>query len=163
MQEIDSIHEDLSASRYIAYVGIAARAARYLAFTSDVGEAFRPVISRTAVRATYGISWLYCIGDVVHESRKASKRGVEGTDLARFATERAVFQAVASMGVPAFLIHSTVNVMKKVTAGTKYARWGPSACGLAVIPFLPVFLDEPAEKSIEWVFHKVWPSKAHQH
>lgn len=37
-QEIDNIHNDLTATRYMAYMGMAARAARYLAFTSDLGK-----------------------------------------------------------------------------------------------------------------------------
>lgn len=40
---------------------------RYLAYTSDLGESFRPVISPRLVTATYGISWIYLIGDVSYE------------------------------------------------------------------------------------------------
>jgi fission process protein 1 len=63
----EAVVED-SKLRYLAY---AARvrtalfaATRYLAFTSDVGEAFRPVTSKYFVRATYGISWAYVVTDV---------------------------------------------------------------------------------------------------
>ena len=48
---------------------------RYLAFTSDVGEAFRPVAHPFLVRGAYAISWAYCIGDVAFEGYKESKRG----------------------------------------------------------------------------------------
>jgi mitochondrial fission process protein 1 len=160
-QEIDQLHEDLSASRYVAYAAVAARAARYLAFTSDVGEAFRPVVKPFLVTASYGISWLYCLGDVAYSSHQQAQKGVEGMDLIRYGTERAVFQAVASMGVPALLIHSQVKVVQRVTARYRVGqRWGPTVAGLAVIPFLPVILDEPAEKGIEWVFHKLWPKSS---
>ena len=37
--------------------------------TSDVGEAFRPVVSPHIVTAAYGISWLYLAGSV-HPSSK---------------------------------------------------------------------------------------------
>lgn len=51
-----------------------------------------------------------------------------------------------------------VNVFKSITAKIgRFQRWGPTIAGLAVIPFLPVFLDEPAEQAVEWVFHKAWP------
>jgi hypothetical protein len=50
---------------------------RYLAYTSDVGESFRPVVAPKTVTAAYGISWAYLIGDVVYESWKAKGRASE--------------------------------------------------------------------------------------
>ncbi len=179
------------------------------------GEAFRPVVRPLWVTASYGISWAYCIGDVAFESKKAHDQGVRGVELARFGTERAVFQAIASMAIPgswlltlcshcidfcccfmwcnctltsrgaqtlgcginaartfvrlwlvaaAFTIHSTVNVFKKITAKAgRFQRFGPTAAGLAVIPFLPI-VDAPVEHAVEWAFGKVWPSsKQHAH
>lgn len=55
-----------SDARYLGYgarLRTALRAAhRYLAYTSDVGEAFRPVVPRWIVRSAYGVSWLYIAG-----------------------------------------------------------------------------------------------------
>jgi mitochondrial fission process protein 1 len=148
---------------------------RYVAYTSDIGESFRPVAHPYLVKGAYGISWLYLIGDVSHEGYKAycrnqktlfpEKYALEQTgqrenkdqsamgqskglsDKLRDASElvtssegvkysgedsaltghivpgkvpaiedyravmaqRAVFQAVASMGLPAFTIHSIVR------------------------------------------------------
>eukprot|EP00951_Prasinocladus_malaysianus_P022171 scaffold185170_cov44-Prasinocladus_malaysianus.AAC.2 len=42
-------------------------AARYLAFTSDVGEAMRPVVSPRIVNASYAIAGGYMIGDVIYQ------------------------------------------------------------------------------------------------
>ena len=39
----DDLHTTDMALRYAAYVGMATRVMRYLAYTSDFGEAFRPV------------------------------------------------------------------------------------------------------------------------
>jgi hypothetical protein len=97
----------------------------------------------------YGISWLYCLGDVAYASHKQAQNGVKGTELIRFGVERAVFQAVASMAVSAFLIHSQVKITQRMTARLNVGlRWGPTIAGLAVIPFPPVFLDEPAGKGL---------------
>ena len=52
--------------RYIAYVSLLGCLSLYLAIdlsqTSDVGEAFRPVVHPAVVTAAYGISWLYLAG-----------------------------------------------------------------------------------------------------
>lgn len=44
---------------------------RYVAYTSDIGESFRPVAHPVLIRSAYGISWLYLTGDVLHEGYKA--------------------------------------------------------------------------------------------
>ena len=160
---------------------------RYIAYTSDIGESFRPVAHPYWVRTAYGISWLYLSGDVAHEGYKAylrnqavlhpekalpnasgsfkeqakslkdtltSTEGVktgdsktENTTIGEFTSgqvtvgrvpaiedyravmaQRAVFQGVASMGLPAFTIHSIVRysgrAMKDVKNKT-IRTWAP--------------------------------------
>lgn len=71
--------------------------------------------------------------------------------------QRGIFQSLASMGLPAFTIHSVVRysgrAMKDVKNKT-IRTWGPIGLGLAVVPFLPTLFDKPVENAVEWVFHK---------
>lgn len=71
--------------------------------------------------------------------------------------QRGIFQSLASMGLPAFTIHSVVRysgqALKKVKNPT-IRTWGPIGLGLSVVPFLPRLFDEPVENAVEWVFHK---------
>lgn len=64
-----------SSLRYAAYTSrirtAVLSAQRYVAYTSDIGESFRPVAHPNWVRAAYGVSWAYLIGDVTHEGYKA--------------------------------------------------------------------------------------------
>lgn len=147
-----------------------------MAYTSDIGESFRPVAHPWLVRSAYGISWAYILGDVANEGYKAYVRnakllapegdayrsavapsaGLPSTkephavakeslrhyqeemqsdlnpvpwqdpeadtltpwptkkiplseDYRAVMAERAVFQSLASMGLPAFTIHSVVK------------------------------------------------------
>lgn len=167
---------------------------RYVAYTSDIGESFRPIAHPYLVKGAYGISWLYLIGDVSHEGYKAycrnqrtlhpekylvdqvEKKGEKETavtghstgifdklqELAKNATstdgvkygggsaitggqivpglvpaiedyravmaQRAIFQAVASMGLPAFTIHSIVRYSGRALKDAKnktLRTWGP--------------------------------------
>jgi fission process protein 1 len=166
---------------------------RYVAYTSDIGESFRPIAHPYLVKGAYGVSWLYLIGDVSHEGYKAycrnqrtlhpenyidveeKEKGPElvGTankgifdavkDAAKNATntagvkmgaqpgaltgdhitpglipaiedyravmaQRAIFQAVASMGLPAFTIHSIVRYSGRALKDAKnktLRTWGP--------------------------------------
>ncbi|KAL4803968.1 mitochondrial 18 KDa protein-domain-containing protein [Aspergillus unguis] len=226
--------------RYAAYATrlrtLLLSAHRYVAYTSDIGESFRPVAHPILVRSAYGISWAYLLGDVGHEGYKAYLRNRRvlappceaykdsndltqqqivlgmatgniagslsgpsesttetnlktGAGLSRGPAEwgqamkegggadtltpwptthipliedyrvvmakRALFQAIASMGLPAFTIHSVVRYSGRALKGAKstFARtWVPIGLGLSVVPFLPYLFDHPVEEATEWAF-----------
>nr|VWP02612.1 3-isopropylmalate dehydrogenase (3-IPM-DH) (IMDH) (EC (Beta-IPM dehydrogenase) [Ganoderma boninense] len=167
-RDADSTDSDLRYMAYGARLRTALRAGqRYIAYTSDVGEAFRPVVHPAVVTAAYGISWLYLAGDVGYETYKAHRRGPNALEAAHFseptrlsliAVKRSVFQSIASMALPAFTIHTAVKQAKKAFANVQNPRvrtWGPTATGLAIIPVLPFLFDEPVEHvtdvAFEWV------------
>lgn len=71
--------------------------------------------------------------------------------------QRAIFQSVASMGLPAFTIHSVVRYSGRALKDAKnktIRTYGPIGLGLAVVPFLPTLFDKPVENAVEWIFHK---------
>ncbi|MCJ1253765.1 hypothetical protein MMC24_001578 [Lignoscripta atroalba] len=187
--------------RYAAYASrfrtILLSAHRYVAYTSDVGESFRPVAHPWLIRGAYGVSWAYLVGDVSHEGYKAYLRnqrvmhpGVPGTkaqtdasdatsekttlrqknavvpevgtvpgieDYRSVMAQRALFQGIASMGLPAFTIHSIVRYSGRALKDAKNMRirsYGPIGLGLAAVPFLPFIFDKPVENAVEWSFHK---------
>jgi len=184
--------------RYAAYANrlrtIMQSAHRYVAYTSDIGESFRPVAHPWLVRGAYGISWAYILGDVSHEGYKAywhnqrvlnpqlelSERQQKITGLSApvptdikpgvvspledyrtVMVQRALFQTIASMGLPAFTIHSVVRYSGRALKDVKNKTlrvWGPIGLGLAVVPFLPKLFDKPVENAVEWVFHKAFES-----
>lgn len=197
-----------TSTRYAAYAArartILRSAHRYVAYTSDVGESFRPVAHPYLVRGAYAVSWLYLGGDVAHEGYKAWCRNqavlhplekpakdVKGAiaakesevkevasnvadatkglvqptpgriapidDYRTVMAERAVFQSIASMGLPAFTIHTTVKYSGRFLKNSKNVRirtWGPIGLGLAIVPALPFLFDEPVEKAVNYGFHK---------
>ena len=70
--------------------------------------------------------------------------------------QRAIFQSVASMGLPAFTIHSVVRYSGRAlknNANKTLRTYGPIGLGLAVVPFLPFLFDKPVENAVEWTFH----------
>ncbi|KAG6866525.1 hypothetical protein C0991_003069 [Blastosporella zonata] len=171
-------HTTDSDVRYLAYgarLRTALRAGtRYIAYTSDVGEAFRPVVPPWVVTAAYGVSWLYLAGDVGYESYKAHHRGPTPIEAANFseptrigitAVQRAAFQSIASMALPAFTIHTAVAQAKKAFKNTQNVRlktWGPTATGLAIVPILPYLFDHPVEhvtdRAFDWIREKIMES-----
>ncbi|KAG8702038.1 hypothetical protein FRC08_003736 [Ceratobasidium sp. 394] len=71
------------------------------------------------------------------------------------ATKRAVFQSVASMGLPALTIHTVVKQATKAFVNVKNVRlkaWGPTFTGLGIVPFLPYIFDHPVEHATDRIF-----------
>lgn len=153
--------------RYAGYSRSLAKLFRYLAFTSDLGEAFRPVVNVAIVNLAYAISFGYCFVDVGYEAYKLKERGyvaehdhTKKITMTQCIVERATFQAVASIAVPTLVIHSTVDITRKVLAKVgRFQKWGPTIAGLSAIPLLPMFLDHPIEHAIETAFRKYGPWK----
>lgn len=195
-----------NSSRYAAYAArartILRAAHRYIAYTSDIGESFRPIAHPYLVRGAYAVSWMYLAGDVANEGRKAYVKNKASAALSQESTDqaaksavlakqddvtasvaaaakdigspafsgvapihdyrtvmvqRAVFQSIASMGLPAFTIHSIVKYSGralKSSANKTIRTWGPIGLGLGAVPFLPFIFDEPVEHAVEWTFHK---------
>ncbi|RFU29052.1 hypothetical protein B7463_g7293, partial [Scytalidium lignicola] len=193
----DSTESNLRYAAYASRIRTALLSAhRYVAYTSDIGESFRPVAHPRLVRAAYGISWAYILGDVAHEGYKAycSNQKILHPELPRIAekahyndgmidhinpaeleaelkpvkitpledyrtvmAQRAIFQSIASMGLPAFTIHSIVRYSGRALKNAKSVRirmYGPIGLGLAAVPALPFLFDKPVEEAVEWVFHK---------
>ncbi|KAF8529263.1 mitochondrial 18 KDa protein-domain-containing protein [Hysterangium stoloniferum] len=164
--DVDSKDTDVRYMAYASRLRTALRAStRYIAYTSDIGEAFRPVVNPRIVTAAYGISWVYLVGDVSYEAYKAHRRGPtpleathfsEPTRIGLVAVERGVFQAIASMGLPALTIHTVVSQTSKIYAkhakSVKVKAWGPTLTGLAVVPVLPYLFDKPVEHATDFAF-----------
>ncbi|KAJ6599354.1 mitochondrial 18 KDa protein-domain-containing protein [Mycena vulgaris] len=156
-EDADTTDSQLRYAAYGARLRTALRAgSRYIAYTSDVGEAFRPVVSPWIVTA--------CLWHVSYESYKAKRRGPTPLEAAHFsepvrigmaAVERATFQSIASMALPAFTIHTAVRQAKKAFDKAKNPRlraWGPTVTGLAIVPILPYLFDHPVEHVTDKVF-----------
>ncbi|KAF8974658.1 mitochondrial 18 KDa protein-domain-containing protein [Flammula alnicola] len=164
-REATTTDSDVRYMAYAARLRTALRAStRYVAYTSDVGEAFRPVVPPWVVTAAYGISWLYLSGDVAYESYKTYHRGPSPVEAANFseptrigiaAVQRAAFQSIASMALPALTIHTAVAQSRKAfrhVTNPKIKTWGPTVTGLAIVPILPYLYDHPVERATDHVF-----------
>lgn len=176
-----------SSFRYAAYATrirtLLVSAHRFVAYTSEVGESFRPVAHPYLVRGAYAISWSYILGDVSLEGYRAYQHSPAGIasakalakankskpeneqegeltaavknmtsglgnplpksynaavgDYRAVMLERAVFQSLASMALPAFTIHSVVKYSGKAMKGLQSVflrTWGPVG---VCFPFSP--------------------------
>lgn len=73
----DNLTQD-SNFRYAAYANrfktILLASHRYVAYTSDIGESFRPVAHPNLVKFGYGVSWAYILGDSTYQAWKVKMK-----------------------------------------------------------------------------------------
>lgn len=132
---------------------------RYVAYSSDVGEAFRPVVSPAVVKGAYVLAWSYVIGDVLYSGYLAHKGGATRKDVAITVAHAATFQTLASMLIPMFTIHTVVHQAQKLALKTgKFVKWGPTVAGMALFPLLPL-VDKPVEDLVDYVFDNIFPGR----
>lgn len=125
----------------------------------------RTQIPPSIVNASYAVAVGYVLTDVGYTGYLERERGSPNGVVARQTVEAFVFQSVASLGIPAFTIHTCVHQSERAlrvfenSLNPRVLRWGPSVVGFAVIPFLPM-IDAPVERAVEEVFDVVWPTPA---
>ena len=140
----------------------AAEGARYVAYSSDVGESMRPVLKPWMVNATYGIAVGYVGYDAYAEVRRKADLGHGNDVLLATCAHKLVFHAAVSLALPAVIIHSAVHRSHALFAKETFAhlprlvKFGPSAVGLGLIPFMPL-VDPPAERVLDAAFDAVAP------
>jgi fission process protein 1 len=94
-------NSDQEYERYLAYASrlktLLFKAERYVAYSSDIGESFRPIMSSNVVRASYAIAWGYIGYDVLREAQIARDSKKSEEEVREIVIKRAAFQSLASM------------------------------------------------------------------
>ena len=110
---------------------------RLLGYANELGESFRPLVSRSLVNASYGVAGAYVVADAAWRCSIPTA----GSSPAMEAGDTLLWQGLASVAVPGFVINRIVWAIGH--AGPASARtWLPTAVGLACIPLIVHPIDE---------------------
>jgi len=126
---------------------------RYAGYANEVGEAFRHVYPRL-VGPSYGVALLYVLGDTVDKSRRAAVEGRDRAAVTYAAFDVAAWQLLASVAIPGAAINQIVSLARRGVAASKgrlppaVSAWGPTAVGLAAIPFIV----QPIDRAVDAAF-----------
>ncbi|XP_046385108.1 mitochondrial fission process protein 1 isoform X2 [Ischnura elegans] len=124
---------------------------RLLGYANEIGEAFRPLVKKLWVHASYGVAITYVAADTFDKSRKTYKRPfpddiIRKSEVAKVAVDTVVWQGLASVIIPGFTINrvcaGTLYLLKKTTKWPKITRkWTATAVGIACIPLIVSPID----------------------
>jgi fission process protein 1 len=137
---------------------------RYLGYSNEIGEAFRPIISTKIVTYSYLLEFVYFISDTVHKGHKAYIDNKNKEDVMRHISKASIYtmvwQCFASVILPAFTINRIVKLFgylsRNYSNNRFIVKYFPTFIGLTVIPILPGILDPIVNKAMEKTFGKYY-------
>lgn len=170
-QQEDKLEKDIETSRPIVYLNWFLRtfpraisSQRALAYASEVGESFRPIIPRYIVNASYATSLLYVGTDVWIYKHNMVEQKKSEKYINIMVTDRLIWHSFASMLLPALTVHTIVkctgkgiNKFDMFNTMPKTRSWAPTILALACIPFIIHPLDHLTDyimdNSIRKMYH----------
>ncbi|KAJ1526947.1 hypothetical protein ONE63_008495 [Megalurothrips usitatus] len=144
---------------------------RFMGYTNEVGEAFRPLIHKNWVNLSYVAASLYVLADVRDKAVKM-KNSLSAVDHSSSSVNKKVFiagadtllwQTLASILIPGYTINrlcaGNYYLLKKATKLPKPTRkYITTAVGLLCIPFIVHPIDEfttyAMDNSVRKWYHK---------
>ena len=121
-----------------------------------MGESFRYIFPRL-VKPSYQIATAYCFCDVIDKSHKTLKTGAEYSQVAINAFDCMIWQILASVAIPGFVINRTVEGSTWILERIKnprvtplVVRWLPVVIGISTIPFIV----HPIDNGTTWLLNK---------
>ena len=128
---------------------------RLLGYANEVGEAFRPLVSRWAVGASYGIAGAYVTADAAWRSTAPPP----GRSAVVEAADTFVWQGLASVAIPGAVINRIVWAVGHMSPAS-IARWSPTAAGLVSIPFIIKPIDHGVDRFMDGVARPMYSDAA---
>uniref|UniRef100_A0A6M2DH81 Mitochondrial fission process protein 1 n=1 Tax=Xenopsylla cheopis TaxID=163159 RepID=A0A6M2DH81_XENCH len=130
---------------------------RYLGYANEIGEAFRPLVHRSVVMGSYGISSAYVLADTWDKALKAyNKPGSRSRDILISAADTLLWQGFASVIIPGYTINRITYFTSKFVQKGKMAQFVPTAVGLLSIPFIIKPIDHAVDLTMNYTFRKVF-------
>jgi mitochondrial fission process protein 1 len=164
MQSLSGNDDEIRLSkeyRWTAYSSASTKLFRYLSYTSDFGEAIKPVTQVRFVHFLHIISIGYCIADIGLEAYNLRCRGYvtkenKPISAQRYILQRSVFQVLSTIIFPYGIINATIGLGNVIVQrAARFQRYGPSILALCVIPLIPRYIDKPIEEAIEYIFDQL--------
>ncbi|XP_076641819.1 mitochondrial fission process protein 1 [Halictus rubicundus] len=134
---------------------------RYLGYTNEVGEAFRPIAPCSVVWFSYAITTGYVLADTIHTGWKEFNG-----NLSEDATTRALYsmsdtllwQTFASILIPGFTINRICAVVQSLQRKScnpiVRSRWISTVIGLVSIPLIIQPIDHIVDEAMNVTYRK---------
>ncbi|KAM8719957.1 hypothetical protein ACLKA7_006074 [Drosophila subpalustris] len=130
---------------------------RYMGYSNEVGEAFRPLVPKAIVAASYGMAIGYVCTDTFDKSLRENMSGASRREVTIAAADVFSWQMLASVIIPGLVIN-------RITAGSKMLlrrsptillKTLPTIIGLASIPLIVHPIDSLVDRFMDATFRQM--------
>uniref|UniRef100_A0A336M407 Mitochondrial fission process protein 1 n=1 Tax=Culicoides sonorensis TaxID=179676 RepID=A0A336M407_CULSO len=136
---------------------------RYLGYSNEVGEAFRSLVKKQVVHASYAVAIGYVLCDTADKAKQKYKLpealggGARGALIA--SGDTLIWQMLASVMIPGFTINRICWATKKLLTMTEARKLGwikfvPTLIGLASIPLIIHPIDRGVDELMDKTYRK---------
>jgi fission process protein 1 len=136
---------------------------RFLAYASEAGESFRPIIPKYMVNFAYAASIIYVGADIAVHTHQMIRENKPRNEIILKTTDRTIWHSFASMLLPAFTVHAIVKYCGKgfnnLAYFNRYPRvrtWGPTMIALTSIPFIIHPIDHATDFVMDNTLRKLY-------
>ncbi|KAH8387068.1 hypothetical protein KR093_004530 [Drosophila rubida] len=128
-----------------------------LGYSNEVGEAFRPLVSRSIVSASYGMAIGYVCTDTFDKALRANMAGDSNRHVAITAADVFSWQMLASVILPGLLINRITAASKMMLRKSPaiLLKTLPTAIGLASIPLIVHPIDSLVDRFMDATFRQM--------
>ena len=127
---------------------------RLLGYANEVGESFRPIVSRAAVLSSYGVAGTYVVADAWWRARATGNMGE--------AVDTLIWQGLASVAIPGYFINRVVWATGRMCPPHLRATL-PTALGLACIPFIVKPIDHGVDGFMNQCVRPLYSKEVRKH
>lgn len=138
---------------------------RYLGYSNEIGEAFRNLVKKQVVHASYAVAIGYVLCDTADKASKKHKLpealggGTRGALIA--SGDTLIWQMLASVVIPGFTINricwasgKALKTTKAYKSGGKWMKLIPTLIGLAAIPVIIHPIDKGVDRLMDETYRK---------
>lgn len=145
-KDLQDVTQEFRPATYASRIGIILRKIpaitskiKAAAYASEVGESFRPVVPSKFVTSLYVVSIGYVALDIIGRTFSVKDQGTQKMQF--FALDTFIWHSLASLVLPAFVIHAIVKYAGKgckriAPNSVKFRAWVPAVLALGSIPFI---------------------------
>lgn len=129
---------------------------RYMGYSNEIGEAFRPLVSKSLVAASYGMAIGYVCTDTFDKALRLRMNGAPNREVLVKGGDVFSWQMLASVTIPGLVINritwATRLAMRR--APVVFLKTVPTLVGLASIPLIVHPIDNLVDRVMDATYRK---------
>ncbi|XP_020808432.1 mitochondrial fission process protein 1 isoform X2 [Drosophila serrata] len=130
---------------------------RYMGYSNEIGESFRPLVPKSLVAASYGMAIGYVCTDTFDKALRLQMEGASTKEVAIKGADVFAWQMMASVAIPGLVINRITWATRSLLTRAPVAvlKTVPTLVGLVSIPLIIHPIDSLVDRLMDATFRRV--------